>query len=73
MDTRTDPGQYYPGGRVMVRPDVAPPQAEINVSWDDIKNKPDFSDIAALVVADSDDNVKKTVNKIVDKMKGAGE
>lgn len=71
MDTRTDPGQYYPGGRVMVRPDVAPPQIEVNVSWSDIKNKPDFSDIAALGAADSVGNVKTAVNKIVDKMNTA--
>ena len=71
MDTRTDPGQYYPGGRVMVRPDVAPPQVE--VSWSDIKNKPDFSDIPELEAADSVGNVKTVVNNIVDKMKGAGE
>ena len=71
MDTRTDPGQYYPGGRVMVRPDVAPPQAKVN--WSDIEGKPDFSDISALGVADSDDNVKTAVNNIVNKLKGAGE
>ncbi|MBQ2628959.1 MAG: hypothetical protein IJG13_04705, partial [Kiritimatiellae bacterium] len=66
MDTRTDPGQYYPGGRVMVRPDVAPPQAKVN--WSDIEGKPDFSDIAELEAADSVDSVKTAVNKIVDKM-----
>ena len=73
MDTRTDPGQYYPGGRVMVRPDVAPPQVVVNVDWSEIKNKPDFSDIATLEAADSVGNVKTAVNKIVNKMKGAGE
>ena len=66
MDTRTDPGQYYPGGRIMVRPDVAPPQAKVN--WSDIEGKPDFSDIAELEAADSVDSVKTAVNKIVDKM-----
>lgn len=66
MDTRTDPGQYYPGGRIMVRPDVAPPQ--VKVSWSDIEGKPDFSDIPELEAADSDDGVKTAVNKIVDKM-----
>ena len=50
----------------MVRPDVAPPQAKVN--WSDIEGKPDFSDIATLGAADSDDNVKTAVNKIVDKM-----
>ena len=69
MDARTDPGQYYPGGRVMVRPDVAPPQVE--VKWSDIQGKPDFSDIATLGAADSVGNVKIAVNKIVDKMKTA--
>ena len=71
MDTRTDPGQYYPGGHVMVRPDVAPPQAK--VSWSDIEGKPDFNDIAELEDADSVGNVKTAVNNIVNKMKGAGE
>ncbi|MBR3223419.1 MAG: hypothetical protein IKF72_14465 [Kiritimatiellae bacterium] len=69
MDTRTDPGQYYPGGRVMVRPDVAPPQVQINVSWSEIHGKPNFSEIAALGAADTLGTVKQTMNTVVNKLK----
>lgn len=68
MDTRTDPGQYYPGGRIMVRPDVAPDQGRV-IRWGDIQGKPDFSDVAALVAADSLGKVKETMNTVVNKMK----
>ena len=71
MDFRRDPGEYYPGGRVIARGDTAPGQ--VVVKWSDIQNKPNFSDIATLEAADSVGKVKTTVNKIVDKMKGAGE
>ena len=56
----------------MARPDVAPGQMA-TVRWSDIEGKPDFADVATLGAADSVGNVKTTVNKIVDKMKGAGE
>ena len=71
MDERRDPGEFYPGGRVIAREGVAPGQTIVN--WSDIQGKPDFSDVAALGAADSVGNVKTTVNKIVDKMNGAGE
>lgn len=57
----------------MVRPDVAPEQIQVNVSWSEVTGKPDFSDIAALGATDSVGNVKTTVNKIVNLMKGTGE
>ena len=69
MDERRDPGEYYPGGRVMVRPDVAPPQMEVNVSWSEIRGKPDFSDVAELGAADSLGSVKLNMNKVVNKLK----
>ena len=71
MDERRDPGEFYPGGRVIGREGVAPGQT--SVRWKDIVDKPDFSDVAPLGEADSVGNVKITVNKIVDKMNGAGE
>ena len=67
MDTRTDPGQYYPGGRVMVRPDVAPGQMA-SVKWSDIEGKPDFSDIAALGEEATHGETKQTVNTIINKL-----
>ncbi len=68
MDTRTDPGQYYPGGRIMVRPDVAPDQGRV-IRWGDIQGKPDFSDVTALGAADSLGTVKLTMNTVVNKFK----
>ena len=38
-DRRTDPGQYYPGGKVWMKPSETPPQ--VDVDWANVKNKPD--------------------------------
>ena len=68
-DKRRDSGEWYPGGRVMARPDVAPAQVQINVSWSEIHGKPDFSEIAALGAADTLGTVKQTMNTVVNKLK----
>jgi hypothetical protein len=65
MDERRDPGEFYPGGRVIAREGVAPGQTIVN--WSDIQGKPDFSDVAELGAADSPGTVKQTVNTIINK------
>ena len=65
-DKRTDPGQYYPCGRVVSRRDVAPPQ--IVVQWSDVQGKPDLSDIADLTTDDGQGRVKEVVNTIKERM-----
>jgi len=67
MDERRDPGEFYPGGRVIAREGVTPGQTIVN--WSDIQGKPDFSDVAALGAADSLGKVKDTMNTVVNKMK----
>lgn len=61
-DTRTDPGQYYPGGRVVSRRDVAPPQ--IVVQWSDVQGKPQ---IAPLSDRYREDDMKGKINEIASK------
>lgn len=61
-DTRTDPGQYYPGGRVVSRRDVAPPQ--IVVQWSDVQGKPQ---IAPLPDRYREDDMKGKINEIASK------
>ena len=61
-DKRTDPGQFYPGGRVIARRGVAPPQ--IIVQWSDVQGKPQ---IAPLPDRYRDSDVKEKVNEIASK------
>ena len=61
-DKRTDPGQYYPGGRVVSRRDVAPPQ--IVVQWSDVQGKPQ---IAPLPDRYREDDMKGKINEIASK------
>lgn len=61
-DKRTDPGQYYPGGKVVSQHGVAPPQ--IIVQWSDVQGKPQ---IAPLPDRYRDSDVKEKVNEIASK------
>ena len=67
MDERRDPGEFYPGGRVMVRPDVAPPQMQVR--WSDIQGKPDLSDVAELGEEATRGEMKQTMNTVINKLK----
>lgn len=61
-DTRTDPGQYYPGGRVVSRRDVAPPQ--IVVQWSDVQGKPQIEQLPERY---RERDVKDKINEIASK------
>lgn len=61
-DTRTDSGQYYPGGRVVARHDVAPKQ--IVVKWSDVQEKPQ---IAPIPERYRDSDMKSKINEIASK------
>ena len=65
-DTRTDSGQYYPGGRIVSRGGTVPPQGTIR--WTDITGKPNFSDVADLTSDDGQGKVKEVVNTIKERM-----
>ena len=65
-DTRTDPGHYYPGGRVKAKSGTAP--QELIVQWSDVQGKPDLSDIADLTTDDGQGRVKEVVNTIKERM-----
>lgn len=67
-DKRTDPGHYYPGGKVRAKSGTAP--QGLTVQWNDIQGKPDFSDIADLTTHDGQGRVKEVVNTIKERMKG---
>lgn len=66
-EKRRDPGEFYPGGKVWVKPGQSQPQGR--VTWQQIEGKPDFSDVADLTPADGVGDVKRTVNKISEKMR----
>ena len=61
-DKRTDPGHYYPGGRVKAKSGTAP--QELIVQWSDVQGKPQ---IAPLPDRYKDDDVKEKVNEIASK------
>ena len=61
-DTRTDSGQYYPGGRVIARHSVAPQQ--IVVQWTDVQGKPQIS---PLPDRHRESDMKGKINEIVSK------
>ena len=61
-DKRTDPGHYYPGGRVRAKSGTAP--QELIVQWSDVQGKPQ---IAPLPDRYKDGDVKEKVNEIASK------
>ena len=67
MDERRDPGEFYPGGRVIGRDGVAPAQTVVN--WSDIQGKPDFSDVAELGEEATRGEMKQTMNTVINKLK----
>ena len=67
MDERRDPGEFYPGGRVIAREGVAPGQ--VSVRWRDIIGKPDFSDVATLDEEATRGEMKQTMNTVINKLK----
>ena len=61
-DKRTDPGHYYPGGRVRAKSGTAP--QELIVQWSDVQGKPQ---IAPLPDRYKDSDVKGKINEIASK------
>ena len=61
-DTRTDPGHYYPGGRVKAKSGTAP--QELIVQWSDVQGKPQ---IAPLPDRYREDDMKGKINEIASK------
>ena len=61
-DKRTDPGHYYPGGRVKAKSGTAP--QELIVQWSDVQGKPQ---IAPLPDRYRDSDVKGKINEIASK------
>ena len=61
-DKRTDPGHYYPGGRVKAKSGTAP--QELIVQWSDVQGKPQ---IAPLPDRYREDDMKGKINEIASK------
>ena len=68
-DTRTDPGEFYPGGRVIGKAGTAGEQ--VSVAWGDVTGKPDFTDTAKVADRYTLKDVKDKVNAILDVFKNA--
>lgn len=68
-DTRTMPGEYYPGGRTLAKAGTAAPQAE--VTWEAVSGKPAVADIEAVGERYLLKDVKEKVNAIIAAFKGA--
>lgn len=69
-DTRTDPGEFYPGGKVIGKAGTSGGQAA-SVAWGDVTGKPDFTDTAKVSDRYTLKDVKDKVNAILDVFKNA--
>ena len=68
-DTRTDPGEFYPGGRTIGKAGTSGEQ--VSVTWGDVTGKPDFTDTAKVADRYTLKDVKDKVNAILDVFKNA--
>ena len=69
-DTRTDPGEFYPGGKVIGKAGTSGEQGA-PVAWGDVTGKPDFTDTAKVADRYTLKDVKDKVNAILDVFKNA--
>lgn len=69
-DTRTDAGEFYPGGKVIGKAGTAGEQGA-SVAWGDVTGKPDFTDTAKVADRYTLKDVKDKVNAILDVFKNA--
>lgn len=69
-DVRTDPGEFYPGGRTLAKAGTAAAQADV-VRWNEVSGRPAVASIEAVGASYRLPELKDKINEILAAFKNA--